>query len=243
VVPAVQQTSRSTGAPPLPAARTTFGNAAYAWLIDIRTNGLIRHAVWPGFGPQPAADAAMWMQWLAEHVEEPLLAAQLTNVAALVLAQVPSSTLYNSYGVGHVRHPLPALVFGAVLQNAAQARTDAQSLLSRFQPDGSVHYVAPSGGTDLGSTHYAPDANGLTADVVRSLLDQASFAGDRSLINTGLRHLGAMGKFRHTVPRGAQTWGAHTPDILASARSSLTRGHQSLAIPTCSSRRYWAWTG
>jgi len=253
VVPAVQHYVALRGLPPFPAAALTasnyFRNAAHAWLdSDIRTNGLIRHAVWPGFGAQPAADAAVWMRWLAERVEEPSLAVQLSNVAAAVLAQVPGPALYNSYGVGHVRYPLPALVFGAVLQNASQAGTDAQSLLGRFQSDGTVLYVPPSGGPDLGSTHYAPDANGLTADVVLSLLDKSLFAGDRSLIDTGLRQLRAMAKFRHTVPRGAQTWEVplHTPDILASAYLVLAhlRGYQLTGDPDLLEQaRYWAWTG
>jgi hypothetical protein len=253
VVPAVQQFIALRGLPPVPTTALTasnyFRNAAHAWLdSDIRTNGLIRHAVWPGFGPQPAADASVWMRWLAERVGDPLLSAQLSNVAATVLDQVPSPALYNSYGVGHVRYPLPALVFGAVLENAARAGSDAQGLLGRFQPDGSVLYVPPSGGPDLGSTHYAPDANGLTADVVLSLLDKALFSGDRALINTGLGRLRALGKFRHTVPRGAQTWEVplHTPDILASAHLVLThlRGYQLTGDPDLLEQaRYWAWTG
>ncbi|HYV31367.1 MAG TPA: hypothetical protein VEO53_09710 [Candidatus Binatia bacterium] len=253
VIPAVQQYIALRGLPPVPTAALTasnyFRNAAHAWLdSDIRTNGLIRHAVWPGFDPQPAADAAVWMRWLAERVGDPLLSAQLSNVAATVLDQVPSPTLYNSYGVGHVRYPLPALIFGAVLQNATQAGSDAQGLLGRFQPDGSVLYVPPSGGPDLGSTHYAPDANGLTADVVLSLLDKALFSGDRALINTGLGQLRALAKFRHTVPRGAQTWEVplHTPDILASAHLVLThlRGYQLTGDPDLLEQaRYWAWTG
>ena len=253
VIPAVQQYVALHGLPPVPAAALTasnyFRNAAHAWLdSDIRTNNLIRHAVWPGFGAQPAADAAVWMRWLAERVSEPLLSAQLSNVAAMVLAQVPSPTLYNNYAVGHVRYPLPALIFGAVLQNATQAKTDAQGLLGRFQPDGSVLYVPPAGGLDLGSTHYAPDANGLTADVVWSLLDKALFAGDRALIDTGLSQLRALAKFRNTVPRGAQTWEVplHTPDILASAYLVLThlRGYQVTGDPDMLEQaRYWAWTG
>ena len=238
----------------MPAAALTasnyFRNAAHAWLDSgIRTNGLIRHAVWPGFGPQPAADAAVWMRWLAERVERCPLSAQLSNVAAMVLAQVPSPTLYNNYGVGHVRYPLPALIFGAVLQNAAQARTDAQRMLGPVPTGRAAYlYVPPSGGPDLGSTHYAPDANGLTADVVLSLLDKAMFAGDRALMGTGLRQLRALAKFRHTVPRGAQTWEVplHTPDILASAHLVLThlRGYQLTGDPDLLEQaRYWAWTG
>ncbi len=253
VIPAVQQYVALHGLPPLPGGRLTasnyFRHAAHGWLdSDIRTNGLIRHAVWPGFNAQPAADAAVWMRWLAEHVEDPPLATQLSNVAALVLAQVPSSALYNDDAVGHVRYPLPALIFGAVLQNATQAGTDAQNLLHNFQPDGTVLYVPSSEGVDLGATHYAPDANGLTANVVLSLLDEALFAGDRSLIAAGLRQLRAMAKFRQTVPRGAQTWEVplHTPDILASAHLVLAhlRGYQLTGDPDLLEQaRYWAWTG
>jgi hypothetical protein len=252
VIPAVQQYVSLRGLPPLPAALTAsnyFRNTAHAWLDSgIRSNGLIRHAVWPGFGAQPAADAAVWMKWLAEQVTEPALMTELSEVAATVLAQIPNPALYNTYGVSHVRYPLPALIFGAVLQNASQAKTDAQGLLGRFQPDGSVLYVAPSGGPDLGSTHYAPDANGLTADAVLWLLDKALFSGDRSLIDIALRQLRAMAKFRDTVPRGAQTWEVplHTPDILASAYLVMAhlRGYQITGeAKFLEEARYWAWTG
>jgi hypothetical protein len=253
VVPVVRRYVELRGLPALPAGALTasdyYRNAAHGWLdSDIRTNGLIRHAVWPGFNAQPAADAAVWMRWLAEQVDDPQLATRLSDVAALVLAQVPNSRSYNSYAVGHVRYPLPSLVFGAVLQNAAQARTEGQNLLGRFQPDGTVRYVPPAGGTDLGSTHYAPDANGLTGDVVQSLLDKALFSGDRALINAGLQQLAAMAKFRDSVPRGAQTWEVplHTPDILASAYLVLAylRGYHVTGDPDLLEQaRYWAWTG
>ena len=252
IIPAVQQYVALKGLPALPpgvpGASNYFLAAAHGWLDSgIRSNGLIRHAVWPGFGPQPAADAAVWMRWLAEHVGDAQLAASLSNVAGTVLAQVPTSYL-NSYAVGHIRYPLPALVFGGVLQNAAQARTDGAGMLGQFQPDGSVLYVAPAGGTDLGTTHYARDANGLTATVLKGLFDQALFSGDRSLMDAAVGHLREMAKFRHTVPRGAQTWEVplHTPDIMASAYLLLVnlRGYQLTGDPDLLEQaRYWAWTG
>ena len=253
VVPAVQQFVALRGLPPLPAATPTASNyfnlAANSWLhSDVRTNNLFRHAVWPGFNPQPAADAAVWMRWLAEKVGDTTLAAQLTNAAAAALAQVPGSQFYNSYQIGHVHPPLPALVFGAVSANAGQARAAAQNLLYRFQPDGRVFYVPPSGGPDLGSTHYAPDANGLTAEVVLGLLENALFAGDRPLTKAGLEHLRQMAKFRDTVPRGAQTWEVplHTPDILACAhlvRCYLYAYQLTGEADLLEQARYWAWTG
>jgi hypothetical protein len=253
VAPAVQQYIAIHGLPPLPGGALTasnyFRNAAAGWLDSaIRTNNLIRHAVWPGFGAQPAADAAVWMRWLAEKVNDAPLTAALSNTAGAVLAQVPSPSLYNNYAVGHVRYPLPALIFGSVLPNATQARTDAVNLLGRFQPDGTVLYVPPSGGTDLGATHYAPDANGLTANVVASLLNEALFCGDRSMIGAAIDKLRAMDKFRNTVPRGAQTWEVplHTPDILASAYlvMAYVQGYQATGDgDLLEQARYWAWTG
>jgi hypothetical protein len=253
VIPAVQQYVRLHGLPPLPSTTLTaadyYRTAAHGWLdSEIFTNNLVRHAVWPGFNPQPAADAAVWMKWLAERAGDATLATRLSNAVGPVLSQVPGASSYNSYGVGHVRYPLPALIFGGVLENATLARSTAQNTLGRFESDGSVLYVAPSGGIDLGSTHYAPDANGLTAAVVKRLLENAVFAGDRPLIRAGLVHLRALAKFRNTVPRGAQTWEVplHTPDILASADLVLCYLHgYRLTGETemLEQARYWAWTG
>ncbi|HWQ91649.1 MAG TPA: hypothetical protein VN673_08255 [Clostridia bacterium] len=253
IVPAVQQYVRLRGLPPLPAgtlsASDYYRNATHGWLnSQARNGGLVRHAVWPGFNAQPAADAAVWMRWLAERVSEAPLAAALSNTSATVLAQVPGVSAYNNSAVGHIRYPLPALIFGSVLSNAAQARIDAANLLGRFQPDGTVQYVPPREGPDLGATHYARDASGLAATAVASLLGEALFAGDPSLIQTGLARLRAMDKFRNTVPRGAQTWEVplHTPDILASAYLviSYVNGYQVTGDPDLLDQaRYWAWTG
>src|SRR5207253_5582314 len=103
-------------------------------------------------------------------------------------------------------------------------------------------------GVDYGQTHWAPDANGLTADVVATLLEAAVFSGDCSLISDGLRYLKAMDKFRNTVPRGAQTWEIplHTPDILASAHlvRAYTLGYELTGDQDfLEQARYWAWTG
>ena len=135
-----------------------------------------------------------------------------------------------------------------MLQNAAQAGTDAQDLLERFQPDGSVFYVPPPGGRTLGQRI----TRRMPTDLPRRWCWRCSttrlFAGDRALIDTGLGQLRALAKFRHTVPRGAQTWEVplHTPDILASAYLVLAhlRGYQLTGDPDLLEQaRYWAWTG
>ena len=253
VVPAVQQYVALRGLPPLPApvpdAAGYFHLAAHSWLdSQIRSNALFRHADWPGFTPQPAADAAVWMRWLAGQTADLALQTQLSNTATAAIERVPQVQFDNSYQIGHVQYPLPGLVFNAADANANQAQAAARGLLPRFQPDGTVLYQPAPGGTDYGKTHYAPDANGYTATDLLSLLENAAFAGDRALLNTGLRYLRALGKFRNTVPRGAQTWEVplHTPDILASAKllRCYTLGYELTGdADYLEQARYWAWTG
>ena len=251
IVPAVQQYVRLKGLPPLPAtagAANYFELAARGWLDSrIRENHRYRHAVWPGFNAQPASDAALWLLWLAQQPGAVALAERLTEAATAALGEVTPAN-YNTSQIGHNRYPLPALVFGALSENAESARNRGLNLLDRFQPDGTVRYQRRSDGLDYGKTHWAPDANGLTASVVFALLEAATFSGDSQLIEAGLRHLRAMDKFDNTVPRGAQTWEIplHTPDILASAYlvHAYTLGYQLTGdTDLLEQARYWAWTG
>jgi hypothetical protein len=252
VAPAVQHYVQLRGLPSLPSpglsTQDYFVLAARGWLDSkIRQGDLFRHAAWPSFGPTPAADAALYLDWLAGQLTDTNLAARATDSARAALAQVQPAS-YNSAQVGHVRYPAPALVYGAVAENAAQAQAHGRALLGRFEPDGSVRYHKPPEGLDYGKTHWAPDANGLTAGVVVSLLEAAAFSGDRSLINDGLRCLRALNKFRNSVPRGAQTWEIplHTPDILASAYlvRAYTLGWELTGDQDFREQaRYWAWTG
>ncbi len=55
----------------------------------------------------------------------------------------------------------------------------------------------------------------MTAQVVASLLENAAFSGDKTLLDAALTKLRALDKFTNTVPRGAQTWEVplHTPDL------------------------------
>jgi hypothetical protein len=140
------------------------------------------------------------------------------------------------------------LVFGAPIDNANQARSHGQALLGRFQPDGTVLYQPSPNGLDYGRTHWARHANGLTASVLAGLLEAASFSGDRALWQEGLRLLQALDQYRHTVPRGAQTWEIplHTPDILAAGYlvRAYTLGYEFTGDRRwLEQARYWAWTG
>lgn len=254
VVPAVQDYVRHFGLPPLP--EIPDGPAAYwelaarGWLdSQIRDGDLYRHAV-PGFNSGPAADAALYQDWLAGHVTDRTLAERLRTAARAALARVAPAN-YNHTRVGHVRDPAPALIYGAVAANLEQAEAHARGLLGRFEADGFIRYRPGGGigGLDYGRTHWAPDANGLTAGVLAVVLQEAAFTGNRELIAAGLRHLRALtARFHQSVPRGAQTWEIplHTPDILASAYlvQCYVLGYElSGEAGWLDEARYWAWTG
>lgn len=250
-VPAVQHYVRLKGLPALPKAPSFSEYVALAgggWLDSaIREDNLYRHAVWPGFGAQPAADAAYFMEWLAANRWNRSLGKRLNDAARSAVARVKPEAL-NQFAIGHVRYPVAALVFGDVEANAKQAEVQARNLLGRFEPDGSIRYRKNPTGLDYGKTHGAPDANGLTAPVVAGVLEAAAFSGNRDLIELGLQRLRNLDKFRNTVPRGAQTWEVplHTPDILASAHlvRAYLLGYELTGEPYfLEQARYWAWTG
>lgn len=256
IVPALQQyVARLDKAepPPLPAGIPSFTDylrmAAAGWLDSkIRQDGLFSHA-YPGFKPGPAADAALWMLWLAGQTgpQDKPLADRLSTASREAIGRVAPGD-YNGSGIGHVRFPVGSLVYGDVAENVRRAAEHARSLLKRFAPDGSIPYVKSPDGLDYGRTHFAPDANGLTAQVVMSVLEQATVCGDKALIAEGLQNLRALDKFANTVPRGAQTWEVplHTPDILASAYllRAYTLGYELTGdAHFLEQARYWAWTG
>jgi hypothetical protein len=255
VVPAIKQYVALRGLPPVPDAGSDAEGyrrlASGGWLDSkLREGGRVRHAVWPGFGAAPAADAAVWMQWLAATTTDPSLAARLGDAAAQVIGAVPAEH-YDSAHVAHVTYPaLASLVFGHVEENAAAAEARGLDLLRRFEPNGTVPYRADvrPGKLDLGKTHFAPDANGLTAPLVVQVLRCAAVSGNAQLLREGLRLLHGLDKFRITVPRGAQTWEVplHTPDILASAHlvRAYVLGYELTGDATLLEQaRYWAWTG
>lgn len=248
-VEAVKQFVAWHGLPKIPDAGT-FENynalASAGWLDSkIREGDLYRHAFWPGFDAKMAADAPLLMEWLAQQNSP--AAARLKQAAQGALAQVKPEN-YNVTNVSHITYPMAALVYGGVEANAVHAAQNARNVLKRFDENNRVLYQKRPDGGDLGSTHFAPDANGLTAQVVESLLENASFSGEPELINQALEKLRALDKFKNTVPRGAQTWEVplHTPDILASAHlvRAYTRGYELTGeAHFLEQAKYWAWTG
>lgn len=253
VVPAVQQYVALRGLPGVrpsaPDLQPYVTRTAGGWLDSkIREGNLFHHAIAGGnFPAAHAADAAVWMNWLAAQTTNPELAPRLRLTSQAALEDIPAQEL-NLSGVGHIRNPVASLLFGHVEATADQALQTGRSLLARFEPDLSVRYEPKPGGPDFSSTHFSKQANGLTSRLVLDLLEAAAFSGDHDLIAQALERLRAMNKFDDEVPRGAQTWECplHTPDILASAQMTraYTLGYELTGDPKLLERaRFWAWTG
>jgi len=230
VVPAVQQYVRLRGLPPLPAVgldlQQYISRTAGGWLDSkLREGNLFRHAIaGDNFKPGHAADAALWMDWLARQSTDTNLSVRLQEAARGALEGIPPQEL-NLSGVGHVRYPVGSLVFGHVAETAAQADESGHALLSRFEADFSVRYRPRADGPDYSSTHSSKEANGLTSRAVLDLLEAAAFSGKAELIAEAINRLHAMDKFRDGVPRGAQTWA----NLLSSSRRVIGRGRVCLS--------------
>jgi hypothetical protein len=254
VVPAIQQYVKVRGLPPAPPSGYSFHEyvtfTAGGWLdSDIREGYRFRHAIFGDrFRAQPAADAAMYLQWLAGHAKPPALRQRLAEVSRQALAEVPPGHLERGL-IGHVEYPVQSLVFGGVEDSVEYYRGRAQGLLRRIRPDGTVAYRPGHDGVDYGRTHYADHANGISARELRSALDAAMFAGDPVLTREALARLCELHRtYANGVPRGAQTWEVplHTPDILASAHliRAFTMGYQLTGEREyLEAANYWAWTG
>lgn len=252
VVPAIQHYHQLRALPETPETGLNLDGyvalTSHGWLRSkLREGKLYRHAFWPGFGPMPAADAAVFETWLAAFARKPEAAAELMAAADEALSAVSPGNYYHS-AVGHVRLPVAPLLFGSIPEAMDAAKQNARAQLARFKPDGSVPYTPKADGPDYSKTHFADDANGLTAQVVATLLDAAIFSGDRALISEALEKLRTLDRFRNTVPRGAQTWEVplHTPDILASAHlvRAYTLGYELTGNDEfLRQAKHWGWAG
>lgn len=256
VTAAVRHWTQVAGIPAPPAsgydAAAYLRLAAHGWLESgIREGPRFRHAVWSGlFGPQPAVDAAFWMDWLAQRLQttDSALATQLRETARAAREGVAPEAFARST-VGHVRTPAPLLTSPHAAAAVAERARQGHAALKRFERDGYIPYLAPAGGPDYGSTHFEPEANGLAGPVVKDVLESALISGDAELKAAGLRHLRALNaRFGGRVPRGAQTWEIplHTPDILAAAHliEANVLGHELTGeAGFLHEAEYWAWTG
>jgi len=252
VVPVVQKYVLLKGLPEVPqydgGLDATVTLLAHGWLDSaLNEGGRFRHAVWgTSFGAQPAADAPVYMEWLAAHASDPVLKERLTLGRDLAVTHLPLGGPYLST-VSHVRTPAPPLVLGGVVDYVRTRHERALSLLSQFDAQGIRHYQP--GEVDYAKTHFADHANGLAAGSVTRILEAATLSADPELIGQGLALLDKQtALYAGTVPRGAQTWEVplHTPDILASAYmvKAYVLGYAiSDRSEYLDQARYWAWTG
>lgn len=252
VVPAVQKYVQLHALPGVPALKGGFDAAvtllAHGWLDSaINEDGRFRHAVWgDSFKAGPAADAVMYMDWLAHQVQDRNLADRLQKGRDLGLTRLPPGQPYSS-AVSHTRTPTAPFIFGDLPAYVEQRKAEARNLLKQFDARG-IKLYRP-GKVDYGKTHFAQHANGLAGvDVVR-VLEAATMSADPQLVQQGLALLDRQtALYANTVPRGAQTWEVplHTPDILASAHlvKAYTLGYiLSGKEEHLEQARYWAWTG
>ncbi len=252
IVPAVKQYVDLKGFPAVPEFESGFGAAvelfAHGWLdSQINHDGLFRHAVWgSSFRAQPAADAAMFIDWLANYAEDAGLRRRLEAAKQQALGRIPGAEPFSSR-VSHARLMTAPFIFGRTYEFVQQRRRDALGQLRDFDENGIKTYRV--GKADYSRTHFAKHANGYAGQAVVSILEGAALSGDKELIKKALELLDKQtALYAGTVPRGAQTWEVplHTPDILASAHmvKAYTLGHIiSGKADYLEQARYWAWTG
>ncbi|MDG3002482.1 hypothetical protein [Paludisphaera mucosa] len=261
IVPAVQKYVALKGLPPIP---TTPGLqdyirlAAAGWLDSpIRDGGRYRHAAGgDAFKPQPAADAAWMMSWLAALTDDAALADRLRAAAVEAEAAVrPEQDLHAA--VGHNRYPVAPLV----LSHAGMTEDSGGKVFDRavatafatsrwFEPDGTRRFKpGRDDKIDYGRTHFSDEADGYAGQPIDHMLRLAAFSGDKAAVDEALRLLYVLrDRFQNGVPRGAQTWeiALHTPDVLASAYlvRAFALGYELTGDPTLlDAAKYWAWTG
>lgn len=223
-------------------------DALFGWLDSpLREAGRFRHAVGNGFQPQPAADAAWMVEWLAGLTEDAARRKTALDVSRLAWEQVAPGSEYHAM-VGHLKQPVAGLVSDRTAATVEQARQYARGLLGQFDADGIARYHPPTRGLDYSRTQPSREASGLAALPVARLLQAAAYAGDEQLIEAGVEKLRKLARYDNDVPRGAQTWEIplHTPDILASAHmvQAYTLGYELTGAAELLERaKYWAWTG
>ncbi len=252
VVDAVKHYVDLKGLPLLPEFEGGFDAAvnllAHGWLDSkINEDGLFRHAVWGDlFGAGASAEAAMLMDWLANHAGEKTLCERLISGKEQALSRIPEGQPFSS-GVSHIHLPTAPFIFGRVGEYVQQRRNEAMSLLNNFDANG-IKLYRP-GETDYSKTHFEKHANGFSGPDVVRILEAATLSADKELIVKALELLDKQtALYANTVPRGAQTWEVplHTPDILASAH--LVKAYTLGYIITgkgeyLEQARYWGWTG
>ncbi len=254
VVPAIKQYVAMHGLPPAPSPGINKNDwltlASAGWLNSpISHIPRFQHAFMGGkqLPLQVAPDAATEIAYIAANLSAPSLCLPLTAAYRTAMAAVPLPELYTA-GIFHVRTAAPPLVAGHALTAAAEAEQLANDELTRLEISPHVIYHSAAGEDDLSVTNPHRYTDGLDAESVLPLLENASFCGDERIIRRSLKILDRLDQYRASVPRGAQTWEVplHVPDILASADlcKCYALGYMLSGRPSyLQQAEYWAWTG
>ena len=252
IIPAVKHYIDLRGFPDLPKFKPGFAGAvdvlAHGWLdSDIYEDGRFKHAVWGDhFKAGPAADSAVYMDWLARQTDDADLKKRLQAEKDKALSKLQPQKHFSS-GVSHVRPPNTPLIFGRVHEYVQMRTRQAKVRLGHFNEKGILPYRI--GKQDYSRTHFAKHANGYSAKIVAGILEASLISGDKELVRKGVKLLDKQTTlYAGTVPRGAQTWEMplHTPDILASAYMIKAYVNGYLLTDRqdfLEEAKYWAWTG
>ncbi len=185
VTAAVQQYVELRGLPALPKPGykwADYANLAVAGFLNssITDGDRYRHAV-PSFGSQPAADVAVMLDYLATQTRDRAQQTHLRERAHAARAQVAEQELsfcrdraraHSRWRVGlrergNQRGAIPAVWRGTC------SHVSTPIIVSSMQP--------PATGSNLRFHAFAPDANGLTAQVVAEILQAGVFSGDQPI--------------------------------------------------------------
>ncbi len=228
VVDAVKDYLQRSPLPPVPTYADGYQAAlkllAAGWLdSSAYDDGKWRHAVVANpekFAAQPAADALVFLAWIARETTDTALATRIRERLAEVLPKYEK--IGYSSAISHGRQELFfQMYFNQSLPWLDRAAGGARATLDRLRPDGSSPYVAnPNARHDYGITHWTDHANGLTATRLAISAHYAQAAGNPAYRADFLATIDrVLDLYRHDAPRGAQTWeiALHTPDILGSA--------------------------
>jgi len=192
VVPAVKHYVALKGLPAVSEFKGGFDVAvdllAHGWLDSkINEDALFRHAVWgDSFPASPAADAAVFIDWLAEHTTDEALRKRLDEAKDRALDRIPATQPFSS-SVSHVHLPTASLVFGRTYEFVQQRRNESLNLLKDFDNRG-VKLYTPRG-TDYSRTHFAKHANGLSGSQMVRILEGATLSADKELVVEALELL------------------------------------------------------
>ncbi|MBR6057016.1 MAG: hypothetical protein IKP58_02480 [Victivallales bacterium] len=227
VIPAVKKYIEQNPLPPVPTYERGFQSAinllAHGWLDSkCYVDKKWRHAVWgSSFGPQPATDALLCLNWIACASTDKDLVTRAKKRLSEVESFYKSGKHIHS-GVSHGRQTLYAyLYFNRTKEWLDGYKKAAMGAIKTVRNDGSVHftpYEPPK--PNYGSTHWTDHANGFTAARLANAANTVLASANPELRSDFLNKVDkVLNLYKNDAPRGAQTWEVplHTPDILGSA--------------------------